>query len=84
MSNTVPGFLSSTLPELAEEQLSQSDAAIARVLEDLINELINRGVIKFTDLPVPAQDKLLSRQQTRAQLKNALGLLPVDDEGGLL
>ena len=68
----------------AEELLSQSDTAIVRVLEDLINELINRGVIKFTDLPVAAQDKLLSRQQTRSQLKNALGLLPGDDDGGLL
>jgi hypothetical protein len=85
MSDSLPSFPPSALPAgQAEELLSQSDTGIVRVLEDLINELINRGVIKFTDLPVPAQNKLLSRQQTRSQLKNALGLLPADDEGGLL
>lgn len=68
----------------AEELLSQSDTAIARVLEDLVDVLISRGVIQFTDLPAAAQDKLLSRRQTRAQLKNSLDLLPGDGDGGLL
>jgi hypothetical protein len=68
----------------AEELLSQSDTAIARVLEDLVDVLITRGVIQFTDLPVAAQDKLLSRRQTRARLKNSLNLLPEEGDGGLL
>jgi hypothetical protein len=68
----------------AEELLSQSDTAIARVLEDLIDVLITRGVIQFTDLPDAAQDKLLSRRQTRARLKDSLQLLPGEGEGGLL
>ena len=67
-----------------EELLSQSDTAIARVLEDLVDVLITRGVIQFTDLPIAAQDKLLSRRQTRARLKNSLDLLPGDGDGGLL
>ena len=68
----------------AEEFLTQSDTAIARVLEDLIDVLITRGVIQFTDLPDAAQNKLLSRRETRARLKDSLQLLPGDGEGGLL
>jgi hypothetical protein len=66
------------------ELLSQSDTAIARVLEDLVDVLITRGVIQFTDLPEAAQAKLLTRRQTRARLKDSLQLLPGDGEGGLL
>lgn len=62
--------------------LSQSDTAIARVLEDLVDVLITRGVIQFTDLPQAAQEKLLSRRQTRAKLGNSLNLLPEDRESG--
>lgn len=70
--------------DAAEQLLSQSDTAIARVLEDLVDVLISRGVIQFTDLPQAAQDKLMSRQETRAKLKNSLQLLPDDGDGGLL
>ncbi|EKD97704.1 MAG: hypothetical protein ACD_23C00767G0001, partial [uncultured bacterium] len=31
--------------------LSQTDTSLVRVLEDLIDVLITRGVIQFTDLP---------------------------------
>lgn len=76
-----------TLPSIDAahaELLSQSDTAIARVLEDLVDVLITRGVIQFTDLPEAAQAKLLTRRQTRARLKDSLQLLPGDGEGGLL
>lgn len=59
--------------------LTQSDLALVRVLEDLIDTLIGRGVIQFTDLPQAAQAKLLERRQTREALRNALQLLPADD-----
>lgn len=60
--------------------LSQTDAGLARVLEDLIDVLINRGLIQFTDLPAPAQAKLLDRRQTRASLANRLELLADDGD----
>jgi hypothetical protein len=66
------------------DALSQSDAAIARVLEDLIDVLINKGVIQFTDLPEAAQNKLMTRRQTRAKLNNSLHLLPEDGDEGFL
>lgn len=84
MTEATPPSPAHPLGDKAEELLSQSDTAIARVLEDLVDVLITRGVIQFTDLPVAAQDKLMSRRQTRASLKNSLNLLPGDGDGGLL
>jgi hypothetical protein len=66
------------------EALSQSDTGLARVLEDVIDVLINRGVIQFTDLPDQAQQKLLERRQTRASLANRLQLLPEEGDNGLI
>jgi len=45
--------------------LRASDLEFIRVLEDLIEVLITRGVIQFTDLPDAAQDKLLGRKSLR-------------------
>lgn len=64
--------------------LSQTDASLARVLEDLIDVLITRGVIQFTDLPDAAQAKLLERRQTRVSLNNRLQLLPMDGDNDLV
>jgi hypothetical protein len=71
----VVDFLRDTAPSEADG-LSQSDTAMARVLEDLIDTLIERGLIQFTDLPAAAQAKLLDRRQKRASLKDPLQLLP--------
>ena len=58
--------------------MRQSDIELSRVLEDLIDVLINRGLILFTDLPTAAQNKLLQRRQTRAQYARRLELLSDD------
>jgi hypothetical protein len=42
------------------------DAEFIRVLEDLIDVLLARGVINVTDLPQQAQRKLLARKGRRA------------------
>lgn len=68
-----------SLSGVASNPLSLTDADLARVTEDLIDVLIDRGVIQFTDLPVAAQNKLLQRRQTRATLANRLDLLGGDD-----
>jgi hypothetical protein len=41
------------------------DADLVRVLEDLVDVLIQRQVIRVTDLPPPAQRKLFERKQFR-------------------
>jgi hypothetical protein len=66
---------------LSHKALADSDAGLARVTEDLIDILINRGVIQFTDFPPAAQAKLLERRQTRATLSRRLRLLDDNDSG---
>ena len=69
---------------VAPNPLSETDTGMARVLEDLIDVLITRGNIQFTDLPEAAQAKLLERRQTRANLTHRLNLLPDEKDSGLL
>ncbi|WP_135081917.1 hypothetical protein [Terasakiella sp. SH-1] len=52
--------------------LAESDMAMARVVEDVIELLILKGAIDFKDLPAPAQEKLSSRQKWRGSLEEAL------------
>lgn len=49
----------------AEEFLEQTDTSAARILEDLIDVLIKKNQILFTDLPEMAQKKLLGRKLAR-------------------
>lgn len=60
--------------------LSSSDVALVRVLEDLINTLIDKNVIQFTDLPLVAQSKLANREKIRGHL-TSLDNLMADDDG---
>ncbi|PMR74887.1 tryptophan synthase subunit beta like protein [Billgrantia endophytica] len=62
------------------DELRQSDLEFVRVLEDVINVLMDKSVISFTDLPEPAQQKLLRRQSLRRRV-NDVGLFDEDDEG---
>lgn len=60
--------------------LSMSDLALIRVLEDLVNTLIDKNVILFTDLPMAAREKLANREKIRNRL-NSLEDLMGDDQG---
>ncbi|TDW57031.1 tryptophan synthase subunit beta like protein [Oceanimonas baumannii] len=67
------------LPEL--DPLRESDLAMSRVLEDLIDLLIDKKLIQFTELPAMAQQKLLARQSLRTQCRlDLLGDNDADDE----
>ena len=65
--------------ENAREQLSSSDAETIRVIEDLVDVLIQKKLILLTDLPQAAQQKLSKRQSMRSDL-HALGDLMVDED----
>lgn len=52
----------------AKQTLAESDSDIARVTEDLIQLMINKNLILFTDLPNAVQQKLLSREKLRSHL----------------
>ncbi|MFT2111925.1 hypothetical protein [Marinomonas sp. 2405UD68-3] len=45
--------------------LTNSDSEMMRVLEDLIDLLSQKRLIQFTELPIAAQKKLLSRKWVR-------------------
>jgi hypothetical protein len=57
------------------ESFNGLDASFIRVMEDLIDVLIEKGVLRLTDLPGEAQRKLLARKDMRRRLKGALDLL---------
>lgn len=70
--------------ELKNQALSKSDLDFVRVLEDVIDVLMDKGVISFTDLPEPAQRKLMERQSLRQRL-NSVGLMSeTDDDSGVI
>ena len=48
--------------------LSLSDIGIIRILEDLIDILIRKNIILFTELPEKAQKKIRERKQIRKKI----------------
>tara|TARA_Y100001951_G_scaffold97036_1_gene96384 strand:- start:745 stop:1116 length:372 start_codon:yes stop_codon:yes gene_type:complete len=94
ISNNDPGllrFMQQNIPayELANKELSHSkklqhsDAELARVLEDLVELLTASGTIKFTELPMAAQMKLLNRKTLRHDMKT-LNLLDEDADDSIM
>ena len=65
--------------ENLRQQLSTSDIGMARLVEDLVDLLITKGVIKFTDLPAAAGAKYLDRQAARERLNSYKSLI-VDEK----
>jgi len=59
--------------------LETSDLKFIRAIEDLIDVLITKNVIRITDLPVAVQSKLMERRSMRQTL-GALNLLSGTDE----
>jgi hypothetical protein len=66
-------------PNTLRMQLVQSDQGMARLVEDLIDILIAKHVIQFTDLPPAAGAKYLERQGKREKL-GAIKNLIADDK----
>lgn len=49
--------------------LASTDVGVMRILEDLINLLVNKNIIMSTELPEDAQIKLRQRQQMRQRIR---------------
>ena len=60
-------FLTSMTADHADSRLRESDSALIRVIEDLVDLLTTKGIIRFTDLPEEAQNKLVRRKSLRGQ-----------------
>lgn len=65
----------------AKAALSTSDDSLIRVLEDLVNTLIEKNIILFSDLPMAAQEKLSNRQKVRGHMNSLQNLIEEDDQG---
>src|SRR3989344_4819972 len=50
---------------------AEMDANLVRVLEDLIDALLRRNVLRITDLPLEAQVKLFERKQFRENMQGS-------------
>lgn len=61
----------------ASNPMAPSDLGLVRVIEDLVDLLIDRAVIRFTDLPPAAQLKLMERRGAREAMQR-LSLLDDD------
>jgi len=59
--------------------LKQSDLELVRVLEDVVSVLVEKGVIRYTDLPEAPRQKLDQRAVTRAEIEGLSGLLGEDE-----
>ncbi|BBL57707.1 hypothetical protein [Methylomonas koyamae] len=63
----------------ARQALSDTDSEMVRVIDDLVDLLVAKQVLIFTELPERVQSKLLARKQLRNDM-NALQNPVVDDE----
>ena len=79
----IQAWYANEVVETSLKQLKQSDLEMIRVLDDLIQVLTSKGVIRVTDLPSAAQAKLMDRTQAREAL-GGLSHLIDDDETGLI
>ncbi len=61
---------------IIDKIMDQQDRDFIRVLEDLIDVLIARGVITMDMLPKDAVEKLAMRRQMRAQLMGGIDARP--------
>jgi len=57
------------------------DADLVRVLEDLIDVLIERNILRVTDLPAEAQQKLFDRKTFRNRMVHSLRLFGSEQDG---
>lgn len=71
-------FVQATAPQ--GEQWVHSDLGLARVMEDLVDILIEKNVINFTDFPHGAQKKLLERRGLRKEFAYVASLFGSPDE----
>ena len=75
-------FIHKNIPVAAQQDdWIQSDLALSRVMEDLIDILIEKKVIMFTDFPEGAQEKLLSRRGFRKEFSYVENLFGDDEDG---
>ncbi len=64
--------------ELTTLVLNRLDLDMVRVIEDLLDIMIDRDLLRFTDLPIPVQDKLMFKRKIR-NLNNENSILQEEE-----
>lgn len=80
MSEHDPELLGFLNRSLTPHDFRAADAELVRVLEDVIDTLIMKNLIRLTDLPQAAQQKLVKRKGMRNHMKGALDLIGGDGQ----
>lgn len=62
-----------------KEQLGSSDLELIRVIEDLVELLVAKGVINITELPLSAREKLSLRRGLRTRISELSNLIEGKD-----
>ena len=65
----------------AANPMEATDLGLARVLEDVIDLLVAKQILRYTDLPAEARSKLQARRELRGSMRS-LNLL--GDEDGII
>ncbi len=65
---------------LIKEVLQELDQSLVRSIEDLVDVLIQKELILFTDLPEPVQNKLLFKKSMRHALNSSTSILHEEEE----
>ena len=71
-------FLAEKADPDGNRRFRESDSSLIRVIEDLVDLLSAKGIMRFTDLPPEAQKKLMERKSMR---ENADDLNLIDKPG---
>ncbi len=74
-SKEIQEFIDGRPIDETRRTLEDSDLAMGRVVEDLIDVLIAKNVILLTDLPQPAQEKIMNRRHLRGGLEDLADLV---------
>jgi hypothetical protein len=76
-------LLEGTGSDKSMDFLSITDSELVRVVEDLVDLLIKKNIILFTELPKAAQNKLMSRREARSRLTSS-DVVTISEEDDLI
>ena len=68
------GMLKSDEIFCLKRKLELTDASMARIGEDLIRILVQRGFIKYSDLSDQSREKIKERDELRVELRKLMSL----------
>ncbi len=63
----------------SEFELFAADLKMIRVVEDLIDLLTQKGIIMFSELPAPVQEKILCKKSARESFQHSCDILVNDN-----